>query len=53
MQSVFTHDSITNFRSLFLVPLTAATLAAAVLALFFRPPATKQPAPTLGAAVAG
>src|ERR1035438_9716685 len=30
MQSVFTHDSITNFRSLFMVPLTAATLAAAV-----------------------
>ena len=53
MQSVFTHDSLTNFRSLFMVPLTAATLAAVALALFFRPPPIKQPAPPLEAAVAG
>ena len=38
MQRVFTQDSITNYRSLFLVPLAAATLAACALALFFRPP---------------
>jgi MFS family permease len=39
MQTVFTHDGVTNFRGLFLVPLAAATLAALVLALFFHPPA--------------
>jgi len=42
MQTVFTHDSTTNFRGLFMVPLGVATLAAIALALFFRPPAMKQ-----------
>ena len=42
MQKVFTNPatSVTDFRSLFLVPLAAASLAALALALFFRPPAT-------------
>ena len=52
MQTVFTHDSATNFRGLFLVPLAVATLAAIALALFFRPPAMKQSAPPVAAAVA-
>ena len=43
---------IPNFRGLFLVPLAIATLAAMVLALFFRPPITRQAAPALPA-VAG
>jgi MFS family permease len=38
MQTVFTHDGVTNFRGLFTVPLATATSAALVLALFFRPP---------------
>lgn len=36
---VFTHDGVTDYQSLFLVPLTVALAAALVLALFFRPPA--------------
>ena len=38
IQSVYTHDSITDFRGLFLVPLAFASFAALVLALWFRPP---------------
>jgi nucleoside transporter len=38
MQSVFTQNGVTDFRSLFLVPLVTAILAAALLALFFHPP---------------
>jgi MFS family permease len=38
IQSVYTHDSITDFRGLFLVPLAFASLAALALALWFRPP---------------
>jgi MFS family permease len=52
MQTVFTHDSAVNFRSLFMVPLGVATLAAIALAMFFRPPAMKQSAPPVAAAVA-
>jgi nitrate/nitrite transporter NarK len=52
MQTVFTHDSVTNFRGLFMVPLAVATLAAIALALFFRPPAMKQSAAPVAAAVA-
>ena len=37
-QTVFTHAKVTNFHSLFLVPLAAATVAALALALFFHPP---------------
>jgi MFS family permease len=40
IQSVYTHDSVTDFRGLFLVPLAFASLAAVVLALWFRPPTT-------------
>jgi hypothetical protein len=39
IQNVYTHNKVTDFRSLFLVPLAAASLAALLLALFFRPPA--------------
>ena len=42
IQEVFTHDKVTDFQSLFLVPLAAASLAALALALFFRPPAKGQ-----------
>jgi nucleoside transporter len=52
MQTVFTHDGVTNFRSLFLVPLSAASLAAVALAAFFRPPLKKEPTPAVAAAVA-
>jgi MFS family permease len=38
IQSVYTHYTITDFRGLFLVPLAFASLAAVVLALWFRPP---------------
>jgi nucleoside transporter len=38
MQSVFTANGVTDFRSLFLVPLATAVFAAVVLALFFHPP---------------
>ena len=52
MQTVFTHDGVTNFRSLFLVPLSAASLAALALAAFFHPPLKKEPTPAVAAAVA-
>jgi MFS family permease len=52
MQSKFTHNGITDFRGLFLVPLAAALGAAIALALFFRPPALPAPAPAREAAVA-
>jgi nucleoside transporter len=53
MQSVFTHEGVTNFRGLFIVPLAAATLAALALAAFFRPPPKTAPvASTEPAAVA-
>ena len=51
LQKVFTHDGITDFRGLFLVPLVAASAAAVGLALFFRPPAREQPAPQARTAV--
>ncbi len=37
-QKVFTHDGITNFHGLFLVPMTCSLVAAVALALFFHPP---------------
>jgi len=49
LQRVFTHDGVTDFRGLFLVPLGAATFAAIALALFFRPPPNPQPAPAAAA----
>jgi len=52
MQKTFTHGNITDFHSLFLVPLAAAALSAVVLTLFFRPPPKKAPAPSLETALA-
>jgi MFS family permease len=39
IQSVYTTGGVTDFRSLFLIPLGAASIAAIGLVLFFRPPA--------------
>ena len=52
MQSKFTHDGVTNFHGLFLVPLVAALIAAAGLALFFHPPQKPQTQPEPEPAVA-
>ena len=38
IQNTFTHDGVTDFRGLFLVPCLAAVVAAVLLALFFHPP---------------
>jgi MFS family permease len=38
IQNVFTANGVTDFRSLFLVPLACASAAAIALALFFHPP---------------
>ena len=43
-QKVFTHDGVTNFHGLFLVPMFSGIAAAVALALFFHPPKTGQPA---------
>jgi nucleoside transporter len=49
MQTVYTHGGVTDFRGLFIVPLAVASIAAFVLALFFRPPPkTVTAAPVLG-----
>lgn len=45
LQKVFTTDTVVDFRGLFMVPLAAASLAALVLALFFRPPPKPSSAP--------
>jgi nucleoside transporter len=45
LQNTFTHNGVADFRSLFLVPLGAALVAAIALALLFHPPAKGQPAP--------
>jgi MFS family permease len=37
-QQVFTHGNVTNFKGLFLVPMTCGLVAAVALALFFHPP---------------
>lgn len=52
MQKVFTHGGVTQFHTLFLVPLSAAILAMVVLVLFFRPPPKQQPVSPAKAAVA-
>lgn len=39
MDSVFTRNSVVDFKGLFLVPLVASIVAAIALALFFHPPA--------------
>jgi MFS family permease len=43
-QKVFTHDGVTNFHGLFLVPMICGLMAAAALALLFHPPKTAAPA---------
>ena len=42
LEAMFTTDGVTDFQKLFLVPAGVALAAALFLALFFRPPATKQ-----------
>lgn len=41
IQTQYTHDGVTDFHSLFLVPLLSAVAATALLVLFFRPPPRK------------
>ena len=53
LQKVYTHNGVTDFRSLFLVPLAAASLAAFLLALFFRPPPKAVVDPAATGALAG
>lgn len=48
MQSVFTQDGITNFRSMFLVPCLLSLGAAVLLAVAFHPPAKPAAADTAG-----
>jgi MFS family permease len=45
MQQVFTQDGVTNFRTMFLVPMFAALVAAIALAVFFHPPLKRDSAP--------
>ena len=42
-QQVFTHDGITNYHGLFLVPMICGLIAAVALALFFHPPRVPTP----------
>jgi hypothetical protein len=51
IQQVFTHNGITDFRGLFLIPLAAASVAAVGLAIFFRPPIKQEPTPAVRATV--
>jgi predicted MFS family arabinose efflux permease len=37
-QAVFTHENVTNFKGLFLVPMLCGLVATVALALFFHPP---------------
>jgi hypothetical protein len=52
MQAKFTHNGVTDFRGLFLVPLATALAAAIALALFFRPPQKAEAKTETEAAVA-
>ena len=52
MQTVFTHNGVTDFKHMFMVPLAAALAAAIALALFFRPPPKERPTPAAAAAIA-
>jgi uncharacterized membrane protein YeaQ/YmgE (transglycosylase-associated protein family) len=49
-QDVFTHDGVTDFRGLFLIPCGIAVGAAILLAIGFHPP--KQSAAVVGEGVA-
>jgi nucleoside transporter len=42
IQQVFSHNGVTDFRTMFLVPMLAALVAAIALALFFHPPAKRE-----------
>jgi len=44
LQSEFTHNGVTDFHGLFLVPMICAAGTAVALALFFHPPQTGQTA---------
>jgi MFS family permease len=46
LQNTFTQNGVTDFRSLFLVPLGAALFAAIALALLFHPPSQPRAAST-------
>ncbi len=52
MQTVFTHNGVTDFKHMFMVPLAAALAAAIALALFFRPPPKEHPTLAAAAAIA-
>ena len=52
LQKVFTHDSMINFRGLFLVPLAFALFAAFLLFAFFHPPKKPEPEAVAGRAPA-
>ena len=52
IQTVFTHDGVTDFKHLFLVPLFASVLAAIALTFFFRPPPKAERTPAAAAAIA-
>jgi predicted MFS family arabinose efflux permease len=43
-QKMFTHDGVTDFHGLFLVPMLCGLAAAVALALFFHPPKVSAPA---------
>ena len=49
MQSVFTHNGVTDFHGLFLVPMICAAGTALALALFFHPPKLAATANAVGA----
>jgi MFS family permease len=51
IQKGFTRGEIADFQCLFLVPLVIATLAAMVLALYFRPPLKREPLSALQTAL--
>ena len=51
LQRVFTHDTVVNYRGLFLVPLAAATLGALALAFLFHPPAKQEEKAAMQSAV--
>jgi MFS family permease len=42
-QTVFSHENVTNFKGLFLVPMGCALAATVALALFFHPPKVAAP----------
>jgi hypothetical protein len=50
IQSVYTAGGVTDFKSMFMVPLISASAAAIALALFFHPP--KSTEVTAGSAAA-